>query len=361
MGEGGAVHWGPAMFDSLLDLIPTALPFTLIVLTLALLIWLARWALLGRAHLLGYEARRTRQLVLLGFIAVCVVLTIIALPVAASTREQLLSLVGLVTTAVIGISSTTFVAHAMAGFMLRSTKSFKVGDFLKIGDHFGRVTERGLMHTEIQTEDRDLTTLPNLHLITHPYTVVRASGTIISAEVGLGYGVHHAVIEPLLLSAADQTGLGEPFVRVMSLDDYTVTYRISGLLEDPRQLITARSRLHHAVLDTLHGRGIEIMSPTFMMQRPQPASAQEIPVSVRKKDRVEPKATAEGVAFDKADAATEKEQAAESLVEEIKRCEAEIKAADPEAKPALSQRLESLKQRAAALEQERHVDEDDSE
>lgn len=350
------------MLDELLKIIPPALPFILTLLTLAILIWVARWVLLIRGGaLLGYEARRSRQLVLLAIIAVCVVLTIIALPVPDSTQDQLLSLVGLVTTAVIGLSSTTFVAHVIAGFMLRSTKSFKVGDFLKIGDHFGRVTERGLMHTEIQTEDRDLTTLPNLHLITHPYTVVRASGTIVSAEVGLGYGVHHAVLEPLLLSAAGQAGLGEPFVRVMSLDDFTVTYRVSGLLSDPRQLITTRSRLHQAVLDTLHGRGIEIMSPSFMAQRPQPGGAQEIPVSVRKKDRAEPKATAEGVAFDKADAATEKEQAVVSLVEQIKQCEADLKTADAQAKPALQEQLESLKQRATELERERGVDADDSE
>jgi len=350
------------MFESLLNSIPTALPFILILLAMALLIWVARWVLLIRGGaLLGYEARRSRQLVLLAIIAVCVVLTIIALPVPDSTQDQLLSLVGLVTTAVIGLSSTTFVAHVIAGFMLRSTKSFKVGDFLKIGDHFGRVTERGLMHTEIQTEDRDLTTLPNLHLITHPYTVVRASGTIVSAEVGLGYGVHHAVIEPLLLSAAAQVGLGDPFVRVMSLDDFTVTYRVSGLLSDTPQLITARSRLNTAVLDTLHGRDIEIMSPTFMAQRPQPGDAQEIPVSVRKKDRLEPKSTAEGVAFDKADAAAEKEQAALSLVEEIKQVEAELKAADAEDKPALTRRLESLKKQAEQLERERRVAEDGGE
>lgn len=347
------------MLEPILDLIPTALPFTLTLLAIALTIWFVWWVLLRRVPLLGYEARRSRQLILLGVIAVCVVLTIIALPVPDSTQDQLLSLVGLVTTAVIGLSSTTFVAHVMAGFMLRSTKSFRVGDFLKIGNHFGRVTERGLMHTEIQTEDRDLTTLPNLHLITHPYTVVRASGTIVSAEVGLGYGVHHAVLEPLLLSAASQVGLGEPFVRVIKLNDYSVTYRVSGLLKDPQQLLTTRSRLNTAVLDTLHGKGIEIMSPSFMVQRPQPDAPPEIPESVRTKDRVTPKATAEGVAFDKADAATEKEKETAALAEKIKQVEAEFRAADAEAKPQLTAKLENLKERAGQIERERGADDTD--
>ncbi|MEM9418422.1 MAG: mechanosensitive ion channel family protein [Planctomycetota bacterium] len=341
------------MAQKLLDLIPAALPFTLTLLAIALTIWFTWWVLLRRVPLLGYEARRSRQLILLGVIAVCVVLTIIALPAPVSTREQLLQLVGLVTTAVVGLSSTTFVAHALAGFMLRSTKSFHVGDFIKIGDHFGRVTERGLIHTEIQTEDRDLTTLPNLHLITHPYTVVRASGTIVSAEVGLGYGVHHAVIEPLLLSAARQIDLGDPFVRVMALNDFSVTYRVSGLLKDPQQLLTTRSRLHSAVLDTLHGNEIEIMSPNFMVQRPQPNHEPEIPESVRKKDRITSKSTAEGVAFDKADAASEKEKEALTLAERIKKLEGELREAEPEAKPQITEKLDTLKQRAEQVERER--------
>ena len=62
-------------------------------------------------------------------------------------------------------------------------RNFRPGDFVRVGERLGRVTERGLFHTEIQTEDRDLTTLPNLYLVTNPVTVVRASGTIVSTTV----------------------------------------------------------------------------------------------------------------------------------------------------------------------------------
>ena len=78
-----------------------------------------------------------------------------------STRGQIITLMGLVITGVIALSSTSFVANIMAGLMLQVVKSFKPGDFVRVGEYFGRVTERGLFHVEIQTEDRDLTTLPN--------------------------------------------------------------------------------------------------------------------------------------------------------------------------------------------------------
>jgi small-conductance mechanosensitive channel len=86
---------------------------------------------------------------------------------------------------------------------------------LQVAEQFRRVTERGLLSTEIQTEDRDLVTLPNLHLVTNPVRVVRPSGTIVTAEVSLGDDVHHEMVETLLTAAAVDAGLKDPFVLVM--------------------------------------------------------------------------------------------------------------------------------------------------
>ncbi len=170
-------------------------------------------------------------------------------------------------TAIIALSSTTFVSNAMAGLMLRSLGNFHAGDFVLVGEHFGRVTERGLLHTEIQTEDRDLVTVPNLFLITQPVRVVRGSGTIVSCELSLGYDVPRERLTALLQEAARSAELEEPFVLVTDLGDFAVTYRVAGFLADVRRLVTARSALRAAVLDTLHGAGVEIVSPTFMNQR----------------------------------------------------------------------------------------------
>jgi len=338
------------ILEQILAFIPASIPLILMLLLVSIIYWFAHWVLLARNPHLGYESKRPRQLILVSIASCSFVLVIVALPVPQDTRNQLLSLVGLITSAVIALSSTTFVANAMAGFMLRSTKSFKTGDYLSIGDHAGRVTERGLLHTEIQTEDRDLTTVPNLHLITHPYKVVRSSGTIVSTELSIGYDVHHAVLEPLLLSAAKQADLDEPFVRIMSLGDFSVVYRVSGLLEDPKHLLTTRSRLNTAVLDTIHGNNIEIMSPTFMVQRPQPEAPPMIPASVRTKDRVQSKATAEDVAFDKAEAAEQKEQEAETLTQRLQSLETEIKESEGDHKTKLTEELDALKKQAKALE-----------
>lgn len=192
---------------------------------------------------------------------------IVLLPVSDELRLQFMSLLGIVLTAVIAVSSTTFVSNAMAGIMLRMVRSFRPGDFLKVGEQFGKVTELGFFHTEIQTEDRDLTTIPNMQLVTQSVTVVHREGTIVSAKLSLGYDEPHERIVELLKEAVIDAGLSDPFVLVKNLGDFSITYQASGFYEQVKKLLTVRSDLHKSILKKLHGSGIEIVSPTFMNQR----------------------------------------------------------------------------------------------
>lgn len=209
-----------------------------------------------------------RNLALLGISLALLAFAIVGIPDTLESSQLVMGLLGLALTTVLTLSSTSFLTNAMAGLMLRSVRSFRPGDWISVGDQFGIVTEQGLFHIEIQTENRDLATLPNLYLVSHPVTVARAKGTLVRATLSLGYDEPHAKIERLLVRAARVTGLESPFVRVLELGDYSVTYNVSGLLkEDVSKLIEVRSRLNVNILDTMHLARVEIVSPMFMNQR----------------------------------------------------------------------------------------------
>ncbi|MBN2226259.1 MAG: mechanosensitive ion channel [candidate division Zixibacteria bacterium] len=245
-----------------------------------------------------------RQIVTLLVVFLGILVIVLVLPINDSTRGQLLSLIGILFTAAIALSSTTFLGNIMAGFMLRSVRNFRPGDFIRVGEHFGRVSEQGLFHVEIQTEDRDLTTMPNLYLVTHPVKVIRASGTIISAEVSLGYDIPHERVEKLLLDAASAAGLEEAFVYVIELGDFSISYRVAGLLTNIKHVLSTRSHLRAMMLDKLHEGGVEIVSPTFMNTRAFGKDEQFIPQKPIVKDKVEtPTAKPETLVFDKAEQA----------------------------------------------------------
>lgn len=205
--------------------------------------------------------------ILAGIVGLGMFTAILALPVADTTRSHLVTLLGIVVSAIITLSSTTFMGNAMAGLMLRMMSRFRPGDAIQSGEHFGRVTEQGLFHTEIQTRNRNLVTLPNLYLVTQPLTVIRSSGTVVAATVSLGYDVSHQVVDRVLLKAAQDADLSDTFVQITHLGDFSITYRVAGLLTDLARLLSAESNLRTHILDALHEEQIEIVSPNFINQR----------------------------------------------------------------------------------------------
>lgn len=258
--------------------------------------------------------------IMLALTLAALLLVIVLLPISDSTREQLLSFLGILISATIALASTTFLGNAMAGLMLRALRNFRPGDFIRVGEHFGRVTERGIFHIELQTEDRDLTTLPNLHLVNNPVTVVRASGTILSANVSLGYDVAHPRVERLLLEAAAAAGLRDGFVHVTELGDHAVSYRVAGLLTEVRHILSARSTLRVSILDALHRGGVEIVSPGFINQRRLSPETRVIPTTPASPQPAPVAADAERIAFDKAEEAA----SLEALGDRLREVEARI-------------------------------------
>lgn len=310
------------------------------------------WLMLVRPKALENSQRFYRQLLMIGLTLIGVLAVVLALPVPDTTRNQIIGLLGLVISGAIAFSSTTIIANLMAGIMMRVTRPFRTGDYISIDDKFGRVTERGLLDTEIQTEKRELVSLPNSFLITRPVSVVRSSGAMVSVQLSLGYDVHHTRIERLLLQAAQECGLRGGFVQVLELGDFSVTYRVNGLLEDVKGLLTARSNLSRNVLDVLHDDGVEIVSPGFMNQRPlDPAK----PVIARSKGdqaaRPTRRAAAEDVVFDKAEEAEKTEKRRKECVREIEEIEEALKTAEADERNRLQERLERAQAEIKAIDE----------
>ena len=264
------------------------------------------------------SAQYRYQLIMLTLSVAGLLIAIAALPVSETLRAQFLSLMGILISAAIALASTNFISNIMAGIMLRSMKKARPGDFITVESLTGRISEMDLLHTEIQTEFRDLVTVPNSYMVTRPLKVVRASGSIITGEVSLGYDVSHKTVSAVLRKAAEDSGLSDCFVHVRELGDYSVTYRVAGLLEDIHSLISARAKLLSSMMDALHDAGIEIVSPGFMNTRATDPLKPVIPEVQREphsKGAVDPQVEAESVAFDKAEDAASMEMLRQAIAE----------------------------------------------
>ena len=254
-----------------------------------------------------------QQLIQIGVSLFVVLLLIVILPFNDTLRGNLLSFYGIIVSATIALSSTTLVGNILAGIMLKAIGSCRPGSYITVGEHFGRISEMDLLHTELQTEERDLTTLPNLYLVTRPVRVMRKSGTLLHVELSLGYEVSRHLVEDILIAAANETELESPFVQIRNLGDFSVTYRISGILKEDNRLIEKRRMLRARTMDLLHDAGIEIVSPNFMNTRAIKGGKSFVPATGEYDDSESAGASLDSVIFDKAEKAESVEKLRESL------------------------------------------------
>jgi small conductance mechanosensitive channel len=344
--------------EKLIDLAPSVAAIVVVIV----LLWVINRLLQRRLSELSEQGFK-RPLITLVISLAGVLAVILLLPVSESSRGQLLSLLGILLSAAIALSSTAFLSNIMAGFMLRSVRIMRPGRFLEVGEYFGRVTQRGLFHVQIQGEDRNLISLPNMYLAITPMKNYRDDGVIVSAEVSLGYDAGREQITNALSEAAIAAGLTEPYVHVMELGNFAVTYRINGLLEDVKLLISTRSKLREMVLDTLHGAGIEIVSPTFMNTRALDPDQPIRPDQASVRPQAEKEPIAEALIFDKADQAESLERLRQSLAavqQGLEQAQVQLKETEsPRMKREIEARKSWLTTRLEALQetiQEREKD-----
>ncbi len=192
---------------------------------------------------------------------------ILVLPIEKELKAQIISFLGIIFSAGIALSSTNLLGNLISGIMNNSMERFKNGDLIKINDFYGRVVKKSLFHVEVQLEDSNFVTIPNLYMANHPVKLTKKNNTIISTSVSLGYDVSRKTIEKTLIQAAKEAGLKDPYVYIISLGDYSIVYKIHGFLKDSNKFFSTKSLLNAKAIDCLHEQNIEIVSPAFMNQR----------------------------------------------------------------------------------------------
>lgn len=334
-----------------MNLISNYIPFFIAVTVTFVSLFSIYQLFLGKKKKLSGDKKFPRQIAFMLLMFVALWVLVLFLPIDANYRAEISTILGVIFSALFALSSTTILSNLMAGIVLRITQPFSIGDFIRIEEHFGRVSERGLFDTELQTEERAFVSIPNAYLIKNPINAIHASGTVVSVNLSLGYDVHHQLVEQLLLVAAEKTTLEKPFVHILALGDFSVTYRISGFLQETKNYVSFKSNLFANVLDELHGNGVEILSPNYMSQRQSDPTKKLIPIAMQ--TPTEKKNSAETVIFDKAEKAENIERFRKQLLDDISLLEIEKKSAeDDNEKAQISKRItekESLLNRLAMI------------
>ncbi|MDH4023496.1 MAG: mechanosensitive ion channel family protein [Gammaproteobacteria bacterium] len=170
------------------------------------------------------------------------------------------------------------VSNLIAGYFNTFGRVFRVGDFIKVGEVMGEVTQVRLLTTRVRTIKNEEVTIPNGTIInTHlvNYTVLaKTQGLILHTEVGIGYEVPWRQVHAMLEEAARRTPglLPEPpaFILQRQLADFAVVYQLNVYAGSPKGMADTYSKLHQNILDVFNEYGVQIMTPAYEGDTPEP-------------------------------------------------------------------------------------------
>lgn len=195
------------------------------------------------------------------------------LPGAESKAVQGISvLVGLM----VSLGSSGIVGNMIAGLVLTYSRSFSIGDRVRIGDHVGDVISLGTFATKLRSLRNEEVTLPNGAILSGTilnYTrrTAQEGGLWLHTQVTIGYDAPWRQVHALLIEAARSVpGVEpspEPIVYQRALNDYHVSYEITCLTHDSHAQLRLYSDLHAAIQDAFARAGVEILSPAYAALR----------------------------------------------------------------------------------------------
>ncbi|UWR06069.1 mechanosensitive ion channel family protein [Ruegeria sp. B32] len=180
--------------------------------------------------------------------------------------------------AMLSLGANSVVSNMLAGLFVIYRRSTSIGDRIQIGEHIGDVVQIKLMETHLKSIKNELISIPNAQLMNSD--VVNFSkqtdgkGLLLHTTVGIGYEVPPEKVEAMLIEAARRTdGLRarpEPFVLWTALADYAINYQINAYTTRGNSIPRIKSDLHRNIVEVFNENGVQIMTPSYVADPPEP-------------------------------------------------------------------------------------------
>jgi small-conductance mechanosensitive channel len=180
--------------------------------------------------------------------------------------------------AMLSLGANSVVSNMLAGLFVIYRRSTSIGDRIQIGDHIGDVVQIKLMETHLKSIKNELISIPNAQLMNSDVVnfskKTDGSGLLLHTTVGIGYEEPPEKVEAMLIEAARRTkgikAKPEPFVLWTALADYAINYQINGYTTRGSIIPKIRSDLHRNIVAVFNENNVQIMTPSYMADPPDP-------------------------------------------------------------------------------------------
>ncbi len=184
------------------------------------------------------------------------------------------------------IGASGVVGQIASGLILVYTRALLLGEYVRIQDVEGTVTELGLFVTRLRTGLGEEIALPNalvLANVSRNYSrAAKNTGFMLDVDVTIGYDTPWRQVHAMLLEAARRVpellATPAPYVVQTALSDFYVAYKlvVFAASKEPIPRPQIASRLHAEIQDEFNRHSVQIMSPHYLGD---PAADKVVPES----------------------------------------------------------------------------------
>jgi small-conductance mechanosensitive channel len=180
----------------------------------------------------------------------------------------------------LSMGASSLVGQAASGLILTYGRVFRKGEYVRVAEQEGTVTEMGIFTTRIRTGLGEELTISNASILgatTKNYSrTVQGNGFVLDTTVTIGYDTPWRQVHAMLIEAARRTeGVRQvpvPQVFQTALNDWYPVYRLvcqaSPTGPQPRALLL--SAMHANIQDVFNEYGVQIMAPQYFEDPREP-------------------------------------------------------------------------------------------
>jgi len=217
-----------------------------------------------------YSVRATRGLV---HIAVWLFSLAMAYPYLPGAQTDAFKGISVVIGLMLSLGSSNVIGQAISGLIIIYSRTLHVGEYVRIGEVEGTVTETTTFAIRVRTGLGEELTLPNsliVNQVTKNYSrAVKGEGYIVDTVMTIGYDTPWRQVHAMMIEGARRTegilATPAPHVFQIALSDFYVEYRLVGqaIASAPRPRAQVMADLHAHLQDVFNENGVQIMSPHY--------------------------------------------------------------------------------------------------
>lgn len=170
---------------------------------------------------------------------------------------------------IIGFAAINTIGNAIAGFIVMTSKPFRVGDRISFKGQLADVEGIELIYTKLRTLDNNTVSVPNQELLKVEIVNFGKKDVIRrQVDVTIGYVDDSNKVEKTLLEAAGKVSRvlkdPKPYVWITDFQSYAVKYTLFVFIDDIKRMREIDAELHRTVLETCKSHNIDISTPTLI-------------------------------------------------------------------------------------------------